>query len=192
MLVRPTLPVLTACFFAFLVTADSRAETSAQSDLASFFPGLEIARCMFPQGKLVLQHGEDFHVLRRGDAVPGEPGLRVLEITDRHAILIRGPKGSGPGDAPAIPDRLVKIEKKVDGEVTVTVMSANMPRVEGPEEPDAARIYSPWSSAGGVADDLETAPKMAPLVEPVQVPVDGAVPPDSAGESGGSDGEDRR
>ncbi len=197
MLVRPSLPALAACFFAFFVTADSQAETSAQSDLASHLPGLEIARCMFPQGKLVLQRGESFHVLRRGDAVPGEPGLKVLEITDRHAILIQGPRGSGPSDTPAIPERLVKIEKRHDGEVTVTVMSARMPRVEGPQQQDDATVYSPWSSAAGVTDGLETAPRMAPLVEPVRVPEDGAEPPAGEGSAeeppdGPAEEEERR
>ncbi len=172
---RKSLPALVICFFAFLVPAASQADTPADHTLSSPFPGLEVARCMFPQGKLVLWSGEDFHVLRRGDAVPGQPGLRVLEITDRQAVLIQGPKGSGPSDTPAIPERLVKIEKSVDGDVTVTVMSARMPRVEGPEQQDEATIYSPWSDGGAPAGATQTEgsgapPKTAPLIEPLRAP----------------------
>ncbi len=128
MSVRQIFPALVICIFAFLAPAVPRADTLTGDTLSSLFPGLEVARCMFPQGKLVLSSGEDLLVLRRGDAVPGEPGLRVLEITDRHAVLIQGAKGTGPSDTLAIPERLVKIEKSLDGEVTVTVMSAHMPR----------------------------------------------------------------
>ncbi len=180
------LPVLVCAFFSIPTLATAASDDTAPSRLSDVFPGVEVARCMFPQGKLVVQSGELFHVLRKGDSVPGQPGLRVLEITDRHAVLIQGPKGSGPvtstsGESTAavpIPDRLVKIEKKLDGEVTVTVLSARMPRAVGPELLDQETIYSPWSEDGGKVkhsgsgkgsgEDPEGEAALAPLVAPRQ------------------------
>lgn len=172
MSVRQSLSALVVCLFT--VFAPAGADTPVDGAVSSHLPGLKVARCMFPQGKLVLQHGVDFHVLREGDAVPGDPGLRVLEITERHAVLIQGPKGSGPSATPAIPERLVKIEKKIDGEVTVTVLSARIPRMEGPEMQDEATVFSPWASDADAALS-ETPAKAAPLVVPWRLPVEGAV-----------------
>ena len=170
MLVRVSLPVVCLCSVLLLIPTVAFAEPSGL--LSKHLPGVEIARCMFPQGKLVLQRGEAFHVLRKGDPVPGEPGFRVLEITDHHAVLIQGPKGSGTGEIPAIPDRLVKIEKGIDGEVSVTLMSARMPRAEGPQLQTDDVIYSPWRQSAGKAGEVGEevgGSKHAPLIAPRQV-----------------------
>ena len=181
---RPFLFAVAVCGLVAL-TPSNAAEPPARDPLAEHFPGVEVARCMFPQGKVVLKRGEALHVLRQGDAVPGFAGLRVLEITDRHAVLIQGPEGSGKGAVPAVPERLVKIEKRPDGEVTVTVLSARLPRVEGPELQGGERIYSPWSEDAGKAQPGEDDTGIdAPLVAPRRV--DGPVPtedPRSGGEN---------
>lgn len=194
----PCLVVFLACTLISLPSfADPVADTGVVGRLSEHFPGVEVARCMFPQGKLVVQSGELFHVLRKGDAVPGQPGLRVLEITDRHAILIQGPKGSGPGStseaAVPIPDRLVKIEKRPDGEVTVTVLSARIPRAVGPELLDHETVYSPWSEDSGKVNsgsgqgqsDGESGVAFAPLVAPRQVEVPENGSDGQADETGG-------
>ena len=47
---------------------------------------VEIARCHFDEGRIVIRHTDKLHVLREGDTLEGT-GLRVVEITPEAATL---------------------------------------------------------------------------------------------------------
>ncbi|MCG8456258.1 MAG: hypothetical protein MI919_08245 [Holophagales bacterium] len=92
-------------------------------------PGFSIARCMFPQGRLVLEKGEELVVLREGDRLPGPEGFRVLEISRSRAVLARSAVGipAAEGSAVAtvlVPETLILIELGPEGTTAVTVGTA--------------------------------------------------------------------
>lgn len=118
------------CVFALALAAGFAAPAIAEGGgrLADHLPGYSVARCAFPQGKLVLEHDGDLHVLRQGDAVPGSPRVRVHEISERRAVLFEAATGDAGGSA--VPHRILKIDQAPDGTTRVTLLGADLARTE--------------------------------------------------------------
>lgn len=129
----PSLCVAPLTLFAALVLAAGLAMPVAAADghngrLADHLPGYSVARCAFVQGKLVLEHEDELHVLRQGDTVPGLPRVRVHEISERRAVLFEAAIGANSGSA--VPHRVLKIDEAPDGTTRVTLLGADLTRTE--------------------------------------------------------------
>lgn len=124
---------------ALSMTVFSWADPAAPEDpLEKWLPGYRVARCMFPQGKLVLEHEGELVVLRPGDRLPGRPEVRVYAIDDEQAVLLES--AAADGLASAIPRRILKVVPDPAGAVGVTVLSAQQPRA------DEAELFAEGSS----------------------------------------------
>ena len=129
----PSLCVVPLTLLAAFVLAAGFSRPAAAAEgqsgrLADHLPGYSVARCAFPQGKLVLEHGDELHVLRQGDTVPGLPRVRVHEISDRRAVLFEAAIGANSGSA--VPHRMLKIDEAPDGTTRVTLLGADLTRTE--------------------------------------------------------------
>ena len=71
-------------------------------NLGASIGSVEIVRCHFDEGRLVIRHNDEIHVLRKGDTLEGT-GLRVVEITPGSATL------SIRQDSPAGSLRIIRI-----------------------------------------------------------------------------------
>ncbi len=147
---------------AYAQPAASPAPAGKASDSASAarrfeeaLPGFSIARVLWREGKLVLEHEGRFVVLRPGDRLPGRPLVELLEVGDggamlRDAAIARGGEAGAPV---ALPERLIKLARTPEGEgFSVVVLMASEPSSPLPlvEEPPAAHPMGPDGGAGPV------------------------------------------
>ncbi len=124
-------------FLSLVSTPSSAAETAAE--LADHLPGYSIARCLFPEGRMVLEHQGELLVLRQGDTLPGNPRVKVLRLDAEGALLAAAAAAGAGGAHPAVPDRMIKITQGPAGEIDVTLLSARLPQNEEPELLEAGR-----------------------------------------------------
>jgi hypothetical protein len=68
----------------------------ASIKLAASSPPVELVRCHFDEGRVVVRHADTLHVLRAGDGLDGS-GLRVVDITPKAAILAIRQTSPTPG-----------------------------------------------------------------------------------------------
>ncbi len=119
--------------------------------LDDYLPGYSIARCLFAEGRLVLEHEGEFLVLRQGDTLPGRPRIRLLEIGGSQAVLMEAQVAT-PATAVAVPNRLIKIAKDPGGGVSVILVSAELPNGLEVEVVEPVSV----SAAGEEGATLET------------------------------------
>lgn len=128
-------------FAAFSLVVPPPVATGGDLDwtFEDLLPGYSIARCLFAEGRLVLERGGEFLVLREGDKLPDRPRVRVLEIRDTYAVLAEGLAA----DVAAVPERMVKITRDPDGAVGVTLMSAEIPQADPAATLEPNAIFVP-------------------------------------------------
>ena len=182
---RRLLPVslLLTCFAvltgSLLLPAASSAEVSPPR-FEEALPGFKVARVLWREGKLVLEHQGRFWVLRPGDGLPGLPLVKLVEINERGAVLRdasssaqkesakAGQGGAAAAAAPTLmPDRLIKLERIPDSEAfSVVVLSATAPPAPAPlvEGPLGVQIITPE----GVSKPATSEGHLAPLVPATQ------------------------
>ena len=136
---------LAAGLAALTLAAFSWADPAVPEDpLEKWLPGFSVARCMFPQGKLVLEHEGKLLVLRPGDRLPGRPEVRVYAIDEGQAVLLES--AAADGLPAAVPQRILKLVPDPEGAVAVTVLSAQLPRA------DETELFAEGSSIAVEAD----------------------------------------
>ncbi len=94
----------------------------AERGLGKYLPGYEVALYLPAEGRLVLEHADEFLVLRQGDEVPGLPGVKLL-FADRDGALLVDADAEG-GGAEASPKRWFRLLAKEGGGVEVISISA--------------------------------------------------------------------
>lgn len=113
-----------------LVAPVPRAIAESTGGLEDHLPGYSIARALFEEGRLVLEHDGDFLVLRQGDTVPGRPRLKVLELNAKGALLAEAVAGAGALRQAAVPQRMIKITQAPSGSLSVVLLKAELPESE--------------------------------------------------------------
>ena len=171
MLIRSAARFLPWCVCWILVLAWARPIQGEQNAhaLDGFLPGYSVARCLFIDERLVLEKGEDLYVLRAGDAVPGQPTVRLLEIDERGATLVAAHQSV---HGQTTPDRILRLIPKADGGLEILSMSSvgRQQHATHPDLQDAGfvvrqsdgtvrRIDSPVLSQDGGQDPVAAAPQ---------------------------------
>lgn len=154
-------------------SAAANAAVAAPARFEAALPGFKVARILWREGKLVLEHGGELVVLRQGDRLPGQPLIRMIEIGERGVVLREAGVASAAasGETPLLPERLIRLEPVasptgLSGEsYSVTVLTATEPPAPAPlqEAPLAVQQVTP---DGGVRTDAAT--HQAPLVPATQ------------------------
>lgn len=109
---------------------------------------IEIVRCHFDEGRIVLRTGDALHVLHPGDTMPGTE-LDVLEIAEGSATLaVRG-----AGASPAL--RLVKVTIDDDGALRLREFSTDPRTLASAEAPSSVNKREPPSVPTGSRPDPE-------------------------------------
>ena len=143
-----------------------RAVAETAGKLADHLPGYSIARLLFPEGRMVLEHEGEFLVLRKGDTLPGMPGVKVLQL-DAEGALLAEAAAFGEAAGSAVPERMIKITQTATGTIDVTLLTARPPQNEELDMLDAVL-------AVGRDGQPITAPQDAPAGAPASgVPASG-------------------
>lgn len=141
---------------------------------AAALPGYQVARVLWAEGKLVLEHEGRLVVLRQGDSLPGRPEVRLIEINERGAALADAASGV-PGTSVLRPDRLIRLAPSLEHAEAfdVTLMSAQPQLGPVPERsPEQGLLPLGPGGPGRVVDaKSEAAVQDAPPVTPTRVPV---------------------
>lgn len=119
--------------------------------------GYSVARCLFSEGRLVLERDQQYVVLRQGDTLPGNSRVKVIRIAGDSAVLMEARATSGKAEhAGTIPERMIRISMDESGTVVFTLMSAQPPGGDASEVQEWAATMSahapshePAVSAGG-------------------------------------------
>ena len=109
----------------------------ASIDLAKGDMSIEIVRCHFDEGRIVVRLGDNLHVLRKGDRID-VVGLRLVEVTSHGAtISIRhGPPNDGL--------RLIRITDSGTGALLLREFATD------PEALSGSRHGSPAAAIAGI------------------------------------------
>ena len=105
----------------------SWAVAQTRAGLGKYLPGYEVARYLPESGRLVLEHQGKFIVLRRGDEVPGLPGVRLASADRRGALLVESADGetAAAGDGVDLaPKRWLRLVPDKSGGVQVIAILA--------------------------------------------------------------------
>jgi hypothetical protein len=110
---RVSKSALLFAFIALFVSAFAAATLPLASiKLAEASPPIEVVRCHFDEGRIVVRHADTLHVLHAGDEVDSL-GLRLMEITPEAATLaLRQAE-------PAVSLRIIKITESDSGTVLI-------------------------------------------------------------------------
>jgi hypothetical protein len=60
---------------------------AGEGDLDQYLPGWSVARFLPSQGRMVLEHAGEMHVVRGGEEIPGLPGTRLRTIGPGGALI---------------------------------------------------------------------------------------------------------
>jgi len=131
--------------------ASAGTPAAAAARFEQALPGFRVARVLWREGKLVLEHQGALVVLRAGDALPGRPLARLVQIDERGAVLREAAAAPGQEEAAGVPvpDRLVRLEPSSSAAgFSVTLLTAAEPGSPQPqrEEPPAAQELTPGGS----------------------------------------------
>ncbi|MCP3963204.1 MAG: hypothetical protein GY719_35640 [bacterium] len=179
----PRFAGLLSGFLLLVLAPVTVAETPGK--LADHLPGYSVARCLFPEGRLVLEREGELLVLRKGDTLPEMPRMKVLELDAEGALLGEAAAAGAAVTTSAVPERMIKITQTPEGVIDVTLMTAQPPENEEVElleagtvlaiGPDGEPIAEPMggaSAAGAPATGVPAAgvpairPTRAPIAEP--------------------------
>jgi hypothetical protein len=147
---------------------------SPSARFAAALPGYQVARVLWAEGKLVLEHEGRLVVLRQGDSLPGRPEVRLIEINDRGVTLADAASGV-PGTSVLRPDRLIRLAPSLEHAEAfdVTLMSAQPQLGPVPERaPEHGLLpLGPGGPRGVIDAKSDGAVQDAPPVTPTRAPV---------------------
>lgn len=170
---RPSLPSLSALFaslalvlFQALLPPPSAASPRRFEEA---LPGFKVARVLWREGKLVLEHDGKLVVLRAGDSLPGLPLVAVKTIDER-GVVLQDASSTPPGVPVVVPDRWIRLERAAEGDgFTVLLLSATAPPAPAPqvEAPMVPQPVAPDGTDGKALLGSESG-QQAPLVPATQ------------------------
>lgn len=134
-------------------------------------PGYKVARILWREGKLVLEHEGSLVVLRQGDALPKQPLIRLMEIGERAAVLREASVAPAAGEGaavPLMPERLIRLTPAAAGAslsgdgYSVVILTAAAPPAPIPQLDAPLSGHQVTPDGGGVPTDGKD--HQAPLV----------------------------
>ena len=117
---------------------------AASISLGESSGSVEVVRCHFDEGRLVIRHTEELHVLRKGEAL-GDTGLSVVEITPTTATLALR-QGSPSGSL-----RIIRITRADNGALLLREYATDPAALAS-----GAAAIAPRAATSAVADGKPT------------------------------------
>lgn len=96
------------------------------SPLELVFPEVELVRCVFSEGRLVVQHHGQLKVLRAGDRLT-DAGLMVLDA-NRQRITLQSTETRVLPDGQAVPKAMVILSRGEDGGLSARIFRSENPK----------------------------------------------------------------